>query len=190
MQLRRGKMPDEETTKKSKGKGLRAPTLLPPSEIIQYDLTSPSEDEEEDSDRNQPTSYSPKKRKSSGNLRSQAINYDTGYTPPPIPSLDQQDFKILSTPNLQTQYAPAPLPYPSTSTAKPVKPHGKSPLVMVDEEDKEKGRRKIQIEYIEEKSKRHITFSKRKAGIMKKVRSVPLHSLSHLVAISDLDLEY
>ncbi|GAA5870708.1 hypothetical protein JCM8547_005035 [Rhodosporidiobolus lusitaniae] len=32
----------------------------------------------------------------------------------------------------------------------------------------EKARRKIQIEYIEEKSKRHITFSKRKAGIMKK----------------------
>ncbi|KAK4702966.1 hypothetical protein P7C70_g3255, partial [Phenoliferia sp. Uapishka_3] len=32
----------------------------------------------------------------------------------------------------------------------------------------DKGRRKIMIEYIEEKSKRHITFSKRKAGIMKK----------------------
>lgn len=30
------------------------------------------------------------------------------------------------------------------------------------------GRRKIEIEYIEDKSKRHITFSKRKAGIMKK----------------------
>ncbi|GAA6034705.1 hypothetical protein JCM8097_001132 [Rhodosporidiobolus ruineniae] len=32
----------------------------------------------------------------------------------------------------------------------------------------DKARRKINIEYIEEKSKRHITFSKRKAGIMKK----------------------
>ncbi|KAJ2705690.1 transcription factor of the MADS box [Coemansia spiralis] len=30
------------------------------------------------------------------------------------------------------------------------------------------GRRKIKIEYIEDKSRRHITFSKRKAGIMKK----------------------
>lgn len=30
------------------------------------------------------------------------------------------------------------------------------------------GRRKINIEFIEEKSRRHITFSKRKAGIMKK----------------------
>ncbi|SCV67728.1 BQ2448_5339 [Microbotryum intermedium] len=35
-------------------------------------------------------------------------------------------------------------------------------------DDEDKSRRKIQIEYIEEKSKRHITFSKRKAGIMKK----------------------
>lgn len=35
--------------------------------------------------------------------------------------------------------------------------------------EKRSGRRKIKIEYIEEKSRRHITFSKRKAGIMKKV---------------------
>jgi len=34
--------------------------------------------------------------------------------------------------------------------------------------DKKAGRRKIQIEFIEDKSRRHITFSKRKAGIMKK----------------------
>ncbi|GAN04550.1 SRF-TF-domain-containing protein [Mucor ambiguus] len=33
---------------------------------------------------------------------------------------------------------------------------------------KRSGRRKIKIEYIENKSRRHITFSKRKAGIMKK----------------------
>ncbi len=40
-----------------------------------------------------------------------------------------------------------------------------------DEDDDKKinGRRKIKIEYIEDKSRRHITFSKRKAGIMKKV---------------------
>ncbi|KAF8737742.1 hypothetical protein AX14_012408 [Amanita brunnescens Koide BX004] len=44
-----------------------------------------------------------------------------------------------------------------------------------DEEDEEKpksdkkaGRRKIKIEFIQDKSRRHITFSKRKAGIMKK----------------------
>ena len=33
------------------------------------------------------------------------------------------------------------------------------------------GRRKINIEYIDDKTRRHITFSKRKAGIMKKVIS-------------------
>jgi hypothetical protein len=31
------------------------------------------------------------------------------------------------------------------------------------------GRKKIKIEYIQEKSRRHITFSKRRFGIMKKV---------------------
>src|SRR6266542_5593035 len=35
--------------------------------------------------------------------------------------------------------------------------------------EKRAGRRKIKIEYIDDKSRRHITFSKRKAGIMKKV---------------------
>jgi hypothetical protein len=41
---------------------------------------------------------------------------------------------------------------------------------MSDDEgvDKKTGRRKIKIAYIEDKSRRHITFSKRKAGIMKK----------------------
>lgn len=41
-----------------------------------------------------------------------------------------------------------------------------------DEEDDEKQgreRRKIEIKFIQDKSRRHITFSKRKAGIMKKV---------------------
>lgn len=33
------------------------------------------------------------------------------------------------------------------------------------------GRRKINIEFIEDKNKRHITFSKRKSGIMKKVQT-------------------
>ena len=34
---------------------------------------------------------------------------------------------------------------------------------------KNSGRKKIKIEYIQDKNRRHITFSKRKAGIMKKV---------------------
>ncbi|CAM0140964.1 transcription factor of the MADS box [Umbelopsis sp. WA50703] len=37
-----------------------------------------------------------------------------------------------------------------------------------DKPAKRSGRRKIKIEYIEDKNRRHITFSKRKAGIMKK----------------------
>lgn len=40
-----------------------------------------------------------------------------------------------------------------------------------DDDDDEKGgreRRKIEIKFIQDKSRRHITFSKRKAGIMKK----------------------
>eukprot|EP01113_Clastostelium_recurvatum_P033483 TRINITY_DN4423_c0_g1_i2.p1 TRINITY_DN4423_c0_g1~~TRINITY_DN4423_c0_g1_i2.p1 ORF type:complete len:313 (-),score=103.64 TRINITY_DN4423_c0_g1_i2:199-1137(-) len=37
-----------------------------------------------------------------------------------------------------------------------------------DSSEKKAGRRKINIEFIEDKSRRHITFSKRKAGIMKK----------------------
>lgn len=42
------------------------------------------------------------------------------------------------------------------------------------DKDGESGRRKIRIEYITDKSRRHITFSKRKAGIMKKVRNETL----------------
>ena len=43
-----------------------------------------------------------------------------------------------------------------------------------DDDDDEEGkpnreRRKIEIKFIQDKSRRHITFSKRKAGIMKKV---------------------
>lgn len=46
------------------------------------------------------------------------------------------------------------------------------PAADEDEDDDEKGgreRRKIEIKFISDKSRRHITFSKRKAGIMKKV---------------------
>ncbi|KAJ6260836.1 hypothetical protein Dda_3497 [Drechslerella dactyloides] len=44
-----------------------------------------------------------------------------------------------------------------------------------DDDDSKPGRerRKIEIKFIQDKSRRHITFSKRKAGIMKKVTSKP-----------------
>ena len=49
---------------------------------------------------------------------------------------------------------------------------GVEELVSGGPSEKRAGRRKIVIEFIEDKSRRHITFSKRKAGIMKKVGEV------------------
>lgn len=52
-----------------------------------------------------------------------------------------------------------------------------------DDDDDEKGgreRRKIEIKFISDKSRRHITFSKRKAGIMKKVSCAPGKVSFHL----------
>ena len=45
-----------------------------------------------------------------------------------------------------------------------------------DDDDDKPGRerRKIDIKFIQDKSRRHITFSKRKAGIMKKVSASSL----------------
>lgn len=46
-----------------------------------------------------------------------------------------------------------------------------------DDDDDKPGRerRKIEIKFIQDKSRRHITFSKRKAGIMKKVSHRQYH---------------
>ncbi|KAI7849010.1 hypothetical protein BDC45DRAFT_449318 [Circinella umbellata] len=84
----------------------------------------------------------------------------------------------------QQQHASAATAAAAAATA--VDPVGTTPLTTVhninnnediedDSDDdgskpgsKRSGRRKIKIEYIEDKSRRHITFSKRKAGIMKK----------------------
>lgn len=50
-----------------------------------------------------------------------------------------------------------------------------------DDDDDKPGRerRKIEIKFIQDKSRRHITFSKRKAGIMKKVRPVAFRRASN-----------
>ena len=52
-----------------------------------------------------------------------------------------------------------------------------------DDDDDKPGRerRKIDIKFIQDKSRRHITFSKRKAGIMKKVRYHFLASHVHTI---------
>ena len=55
------------------------------------------------------------------------------------------------------------------------------PSAMADDDDDDddkpgRERRKIEIKFIQDKSRRHITFSKRKAGIMKKVRSAEMEN--------------
>ncbi|KAG2228098.1 hypothetical protein INT45_009144 [Circinella minor] len=73
---------------------------------------------------------------------------------------------------------PPPPPFPSTSTTAQIinndqMMHSNNSVHDDDSDSESKpgkrsGRRKIKIEFIEDKSRRHITFSKRKAGIMKK----------------------
>ncbi|KAL7420456.1 transcription factor of the MADS box [Cryptotrichosporon argae] len=56
----------------------------------------------------------------------------------------------------------------------------------------ENGRRKIRIEYITDKSRRHITFSKRKAGIMKKAYELSILTGTQvlLLVVSETGLVY
>lgn len=62
-----------------------------------------------------------------------------------------------------------------------------------DEEDKgSRERRKIEIKFIEDKSRRHITFSKRKAGIMKKAYELSVLTGTQvlLLVVSETGLVY
>ncbi|QRW00500.1 SRF-type transcription factor (DNA-binding and dimerization domain) [Ceratobasidium sp. AG-Ba] len=54
--------------------------------------------------------------------------------------------------------------------------------------EKKAGRRKIKIEFIQDKSRRHITFSKRKAGIMKKASRSPSRHALALTALQAYEL--
>ncbi|RSH90748.1 transcription factor of the MADS box [Saitozyma podzolica] len=60
------------------------------------------------------------------------------------------------------------------------------------DKDGESGRRKIRIEYIGDKSRRHITFSKRKAGIMKKAYELSILTGTQvlLLVVSETGLVY
>lgn len=78
--------------------------------------------------------------------------------------------------DIPQQQSPLRVPEASSSKrqASKNKPYDEEGDDSADDSDSEKpskrsGRRKIKIEYIEDKNRRHITFSKRKAGIMKKV---------------------
>lgn len=91
--------------------------------------------------------------------------------PRPIPTPQQQA-------QLQQQYAQLQQYQVAQQQAMQQQSQSQLMMEMEDPEDsddegngrseKRAGRRKIRIEYIEDKSRRHITFSKRKAGIMKK----------------------
>lgn len=77
----------------------------------------------------------------------------------------------------QQQSSPLPTRQMPRQLSQVILDNAQDPVAKDDiEDDDEKkparrsGRRKIKIEYIEDKTRRHITFSKRKAGIMKKVR--------------------
>jgi len=64
-----------------------------------------------------------------------------------------------------------------------------------DDDDDEKGgreRRKIEIKFIQDKSRRHITFSKRKAGIMKKAYELSVLTGTQvlLLVVSETGLVY
>lgn len=71
--------------------------------------------------------------------------------------------QLESKPNIQLQADS----YPTTDRSMSLEDDFSDDLAEVP--DRRSGRRKIKIEYISDKSRRHITFSKRKAGIMKKV---------------------
>lgn len=136
---------------------------LSPS-IIQFDPKATPSDDEEYSEEEQDLSLvqgRPKKRKSVANLRNVAINQST-TTSTTTNSIINQNKGI----NLKTDFAQLDS---TNSRPNPIASTSNNNVMIEEEDEREKGRRKIHIEYIEEKSKRHITFSKRKAGIMKKV---------------------
>lgn len=106
----------------------------------------------------------------SGNVQPQFQHHPQQHQAP-IPAQIHQTF--------QQALAAAQRPVMGHSPAVQKAPQAELMMEMEDPEDsddeagpgrseKRAGRRKIRIEYIEDKSRRHITFSKRKAGIMKK----------------------
>jgi hypothetical protein len=86
-----------------------------------------------------------------------------------------QDYEPRPLPPQQHQYPPLHQQLTSSSIGHSIVQQGGQDTDDDDDSNstpkagKRSGRRKIKIEYIEDKSRRHITFSKRKAGIMKKV---------------------
>ena len=69
-------------------------------------------------------------------------------------------------PSAEATSTPSTAPQPQENEATRTNARRRAPAK--GEKDSRTGRRKIKIEYIDDDSRRHITFSKRKAGIMKK----------------------
>ena len=86
---------------------------------------------------------------------------------------DDDDGDGDGTPTLtMPKSADPPIDNDNTPSSKRPRPNDVPGGFTYVDKDGEPGRRKIRIEYISDKSRRHITFSKRKAGIMKKVSAI------------------
>lgn len=71
-------------------------------------------------------------------------------------------------PSTPTNTTPADMNHDHDNNNASSRASGKKRSMAKGEKDSRTGRRKIKIEFIDDDSRRHITFSKRKAGIMKK----------------------
>ena len=106
-------------------------------------------------------------------------SYDAQQQPPPPPQQPMPQSTDVASPNMSNKRARHELDQgavPNDDGFVHDPDAGESGQDDDDDDDKPKtdkkaGRRKIKIEFIQDKSRRHITFSKRKAGIMKKVRT-------------------
>jgi pheromone receptor transcription factor len=91
----------------------------------------------------------------------------------PIQNKDQQfDMADIADPSQLDHGSPIDDPTSNGDSRGTKRPRVSAAAADDDDDDDEKGgreRRKIEIKFIQDKSRRHITFSKRKAGIMKKV---------------------
>jgi len=100
--------------------------------------------------------------------------------------------------NITDQPSPTDLDDSHASNGTSSEPRGVKrarPSAEDDDDDDEKGgreRRKIEIKFISDKSRRHITFSKRKAGIMKKAYELSVLTGTQvlLLVVSETGLVY
>ena len=93
------------------------------------------------------------------------------HSPAPSPAPTRASRSSRSSTSSSGSGSSPPLTATSPQTASSPPPLS-TPQLKLDPAAKRAGKKKIAIEFIDDKSKRNITFSKRKRGIMKKVRAV------------------